>query len=300
MPPPTAPLDPDTDPPWKAALGEAAAWLRIAPKGALLELMAPAGFVGRGVVYVSVGVLALLAALELAPKALGIVDAMAAWGRWPIGVALIWLTALGLCGFCAFRFLQALLDADGHGRSLKGWGVRAGQAVSGVAYGLMAWSLLGLLDGLEDLNEAEDRDEVQMAAGAVLALPHGDILLLAAGAVILGFSAGSVAQGAFQSFAKRLGCSPRACWWAVALARVGYVGRGVCFAPVGLFLAEAGLDARASSAHDFGGALAILEAQPFGSAVLALMAVGLIAFGAFALFEAGFRRIAMPGPRAVN
>jgi hypothetical protein len=208
---------------------------------------------------------------------------------------LIWLTASGLFGFTFWRVLQAVFDADRHGRSPRGLGVRLGQAVSGVAHGLMAWSLYGLLDGLGDLNEADDTDSTQAVAATILAIPHGDLLLIAVGAVVLAFGIGSIGQGLFQSFAKRLGCSARACRMAVALARVGYVGRGLAFAPVGFFLISAGLQARATRAHDFAGALQAVEDQPFGSAVLGLAAAGLIAFGLFAFFEAGFRRIVVPG-----
>ena len=255
--------------------------------------MSRAGFLARGVVYVSVGALALLAALDLTPRAGGAVSAMASWGRWPAGIALIWLTASGLLGFAGWRFLQALFDADDHGHDPHGLAVRAGQAVSGVAHAILAWSLFGLLDGLEDLNEVGDNDAAQALAAAVLAWPYGDLLLIAVGASILAFAVGSVCQGLFQAFAKRLGCSPTACRWAVSLARFGYVGRGLALAPMGIFLAEAGFDARAASARDFAGALQVVEGQPFGELVLGLAGVGLIAFGLFAVFEAGFRRIAL-------
>ncbi|OJU10700.1 MAG: hypothetical protein BGN86_00905 [Caulobacterales bacterium 68-7] len=270
-----------------------AGWLARAPRAALLELVSRIGFLARGVVYVSVGALALLAAFDLTPHAGGAVSAMASWGRWPAGVALIWLTATGLVGFATWRFLQAVFDADGHGHALRGLVVRAGQAVSGAAHAILAWSLFGLLDGLEDLNEAGDQDAAQSVAAAVLAWPHGDMLLIGSGGAILVFAVGSVCQGLFQAFAKRLGCSPVACRWAVSLARLGYVGRGLALAPMGVFLAEAGFDARAASARDFAGALQVVEDQPFGTLVLGLAAVGLIAFGLFAVFEAGFRRIVL-------
>jgi hypothetical protein len=125
-------------------------------------------------------------------------------------------------------------------------------------------------------------------------MPHGDLLLLGAGAVTLSFGIGSVCQGLFQPFSKRLGCTPRACAWIVPLARAGYVGRGLSFMPIGFFLAKAGWEARAMSAHDFSGALAALETQPGGHLVLGAGAAGLIAFGVFALFEAALRRIVVP------
>jgi hypothetical protein len=277
--------------PWREDAAAVGAWLSLAPRGPLLQLTARVGFLARSVVYLSVGVLALLAAAGASPKASGVIDAMAAWGQWPAGIALIWLTAYGLIGFAVWRGLQAFFDADGHGRGLNGLSVRAGQAISGVAHAILAWSLLNLLDGAEDLHENDDRDETQAVAAQILGLPHGDLMLLATGATILAFGLGSVVQGLFQPFAKRLGCTARACRWIVPLARTGYVGRGLSFAPMGYFLAKAGWGAHALSAHDFSGAFAAVEAQPGGHLVLAAAALGLIAFGVFALFEAALRRI---------
>jgi hypothetical protein len=59
--------------------------------------------------------------------------------------------------------------------------------------------------------------------------------------------------------------------------------------PSGLLLASAGLHARALEARGLGGALELLITWPFGRAMLALTAAGLIAFGLFAMVEAWLR-----------
>jgi hypothetical protein len=53
----------------------------------------------------------------------------------------------------------------------------------------------------------------------------------------------------------------------------------------------AGMHARAGEARGLGGALDTLSTLPFGHAALAAIAIGLLAFGAYALFEARFRPI---------
>ncbi|MND00708.1 hypothetical protein D3C83_194200 [compost metagenome] len=63
---------------------------------------------------------------------------------------------------------------------------------------------------------------------------------------------------------------------------------------MGFFIAEAGLDARAGAVRSLGGALQTLETQPFGSWVLSLTALGLVAFGLFSLVEARYRRMRVP------
>ena len=216
---------------------------------------------------------------------------MQAWGRWPAGVMLIWLAGAGLMAFAGWRVLQAVFDADAHGVSPRAWAVRGGQAISGVAHGALAFSAFQLLDELGDLNE---EGEAREAAAALLEFPGGDWALIAAGFFILGVGVGNVLQGLFYDFSRRLGCSPQTCRWAVPLGRIGYLGRGVAFAPLGFFIAKAGFEARSRQVHSLGGALQSLERQPLGSWVLTLTALGLIAFGLFALVEARYRRMSVP------
>ena len=144
------------------------------------------------------------------------------------------------------------------------------------------------------MTELFEPTSAQTQAATLMALPYGDLLLIAVGGFILAVGAANIAQALFKDFSKRLHCSPEVCRWAVPLGRAGYFGRGVAMAPLGLFLLRAGQQARASEAHGLGVALQTLEAQPFGSWILGMTALGLVAFGAFALVEARFRRIDVP------
>lgn len=256
-----------------------------------LEWASRMGYAARGVVYLGLGAIVMLAAADLAPRAHGAKAMLAAWADWPLGLALVGLVAVGLLGFALWRALQAVFDADRHGSSPRAIAVRIGQAVSGVIYGGLGLWALELLDAFEDVGEADEEQAAHGAAAAVLALPFGEVLLLLSGLALVGVGVGNIVQGLGQDFAKRLSCDARMCRWVVPLAKIGYGARGLATLPAGVFLVEAGLDARSRDAHSWGGALQALESQPFGSWVLGLIAVGLIAFGLFGFVEAVFRRI---------
>ena len=60
------------------------------------------------------------------------------------------------------------------------------------------------------------------------------------------------------------------------------------------FLGLAALHSSSSEVRGLGGALASLEAQPYGWALLAVVAAGLFAFGLFGFVQARYRRIDAP------
>ena len=276
---------------WPSGLAKQVRGLNLSK---VIELASRLGYAARGLVYLGLGSIVLLAALDLTPRAHGAKGVLRAWAAWPMGWLLIGAIGVGLAGFAAWRFLQAVFDADRHGRSAKAWAVRAGQAISGLVYGGLALSAFELLDALEDVGEIDEEQGVRHTAGTILDLPYGDILLIAAGLVVVGFAVGNVVQGVMQDFSKRLACDDRLCRIVVPLAKVGYGARGLATLPLGVFLVMAGVQARAGEARSWGGALQAVERQPFGNSALCVVAAGLIAFGLFGLVEARYRRIRPP------
>ena len=273
------------------AVDQALSRARHRPWASVIELVCRAGYAARGFVYVSIGLMALLAALEIAPKARGATGALQAWSEWPLGVTLLWLTGLGLYGFAGWRALQSIFDADRQGRSAKALASRLGQAISGVVYGGLAVSVFGLLDALEDLGEVDDQAKTRAAIGDALAMPGGELLVIGAGVFVVGVGVGSIVQAFRRDFSKGLGCSRDFARRAALLGRVGYGARGVAFLPAGVFMILAGLHARSGEAKGTGAALDWLEGLPFGGLLMGLTALGLIAFGLFAFVEARFRTL---------
>lgn len=256
-----------------------------------IELGARLGYVARGAVYLSVGAMALLAAAGLTPRAKGALEALYAWGRWPPGLVLLWVTGVGLYAFAAWRALQALADADRLGRTPAALATRAGKAISGLVHAGLAISVFGVLDAIEDLREVDDQAATRLALETVLARPGGGGLVVLAGLAIAAVGVANVVRAAGDHFTEDLECGETPARWTGVLARVGYVARGLAIAGAGGLIALAGFHARASDASGLGGALEALKAQPGGPVWLGLMGAGLIAFAAFAICKAGLRRI---------
>ena len=76
-----------------------------------------------------------------------------------------------------------------------------------------------------------------------------------------------------------------------ALGVVGHLSRMVVFVLVGYFLIRAALDHDADKAVSLDGALTAVGQASYGPTLLGLVAAGLIAFAAYSVADARYRRV---------
>lgn len=267
---------------------------RVPPMQTLLEWAARFGYGARGFVYLSVGVLTLLAAADLIGDAVGTKGAVVWLAEQPLGRVWLMLVAVGLLAFVMWRALQAVFDADHEGRSWRAIGTRMSQAFSGMSYAALAVSALALMLDKPSDPAIEGVVRSQEQAAAVLALPFGNLLLIAGGLAIFGIGAANIVKAWREDFSEYLACSAETRRRVSPLARAGHVARGLAYLPLAVLVMAAGLTSQASDVTTPGAALEVIERQPAGPWIVALCALGFIAFGAFSFIEARFRRIRPP------
>lgn len=262
-----------------------------------VQIVARSGYGARGFVYLSLGLLTLMAAIDVVGSSVGTGGAVGALARQPFGRVWLVFLGLGLWAFVLWRVLQSVFDADREGTTPKALMLRSGQAASGLFYGILGATVFEILDNVGTDPSADDVAENQRKAAMLLDLPFGDALLIGVGLIIAGVGVGNILKGIGANFGENLACSPGQKQWFCRIARAGYVARGLAYLPLALFVVLAGFRARADAVTSFGASLDALEARPGGSLMLGLTAIGLMAFGAFAFVEARFRDIrSPPGP----
>ncbi len=257
-----------------------------------MEYLARGGYAARGVVYLIVGGLAVVAAFGPGGGG-GTTDSKGAprtLMAQPWGDALLALVGVGLLGFAIWRFLQGFADADGHGDDGRALAKRTIKVGSGVVYLGLAVFAVGLIWGT---GGGGGDSEAQGWTARLLAQPFGQWMV---GMIGAGVVAGAMAMAvkAWQGrFMNHLQAPPEA-RWVERLGMAGYGARAVVFTIIGAFLIVAALQAQAGAARGFAGALETLQGQPWGWVLLGVVALGLVAFGAFSLVQAVYRRVAPP------
>lgn len=264
------------------------------PTSEAIEWSARIGYGARGFVYLSVGILTLLASTDQIGSAVGSSGAAGWLAGQPLGRLWLTLLGVGLWLFVFWRALQSVFDADHEGDDLRGWLSRGGQALSGLFYAVLASTVFEYLDEFQRRPAAEDVAENQEKAAMLMGLPFGQWLLLLAGLAIMAVGVGNIIRAWKDRFTEELRCSEAVCRIVRPLARLGYAARGFAYLPLAVFVIIAGLTADVSDVTSFGEALDALEQQPGGPLILATTALGLVAFGAFAFIEARWRRIRPP------
>src|SRR5688500_20311419 len=94
----------------------------------MLETLARLGYASKAVIYGIVGVFAILAIARRGGLITDTSGALRLVLAQPFGRVLLGVLAIGLCGYAAWRLLDALADTDRDGTGLTGRVTRIGNA----------------------------------------------------------------------------------------------------------------------------------------------------------------------------
>jgi hypothetical protein len=251
------------------------------------EVLARAGFAARAAVYAIIGVLAFRLAIGAGGKITNQQGAFQTVAHQSFGHFLLILLAIGLGGYSLWRLVRAGL---GHGPEGADSGFdRTAALSSGLAYAILCFTAIEILTG-----SSSNSGNAHNTTGGVLSWPGGTWIVAIAGVVIVGVALYQGYRGVTQSFlkdSKTEEMGPHMERWIARVGTVGYLARMIVFGLIGIFLVKAAVDYNPKVAVGLDGALAKLVQQPYGSYLLGIVSAGLIAFAAYSLSDARYRRI---------
>jgi Domain of Unknown Function (DUF1206) len=259
-----------------------------------MTMFARLGYAAKGVVYLIIGGLAVELAIGRGGAATDQRGALRTIYEQPFGKFLLTIVAIGLIAFALWSFIQALFDTEGKGKKAGGILARVGYAAIGVSYGLLAVGAIELVVGTND-DEKSTTSSAQDWTGKILHYPAGVFLVILIGLIVFGVAGYMFYRAYSANFKKKLALQAmgnQVRKWGVYLGRFGYGAMGVVFCIVGLFLIIAAVKHNPSDAKGLDSALQVLLHEPFGPFLLAIVALGLFAYGVYSFVEVRYRRMA--------
>jgi Domain of Unknown Function (DUF1206) len=257
-----------------------------------LENLARIGLIALGVVHVLIGWLALQIAWsggggESADQS----GALATVAETPVGKPLLWVLGLGLFALALWqaaevlRWRRALSSTGKQRRKAIGNVVKSvAKAILYVALGVLAFQVA---NGTEKSGEQSTDETTQ----GLMGLPAGRWLVGGIGLVVIGVGVYHVYKGWTKKFLEGVDTStatPSTRRWIERSGQVGYPAKGVALAVVGALFVWAAISFDPNKAAGLDTALRTVLDAPFGTFLLTLVALGLVAFGVFCFARARY------------
>lgn len=261
--------------------------------GGVRANVARVGLVGLGVLYALLGVLAINVATgdRATASRSGAVQAVA---QAPLGRFLLIGLAAALIALVIWKVMQAIAGDPVEGSDASDRIKYAAKALlfstaalSAVAILIANWGVSAQVPGSGN----GGGDNQQQATAVIMGLPGGRWIVMVVGLAAVGLGCYQIFRNTVRcEFMERLHVSGDKERAISAFGRLGYAGSGAVTIGVGVFLFLAGLQYDPDNVKGLSGLLAELAGNGWGQLALWLIALGLVAYGLFALAEAKYRR----------
>ncbi|GAB2186571.1 DUF1206 domain-containing protein [Roseibium sp. LAB1] len=255
-----------------------------------LQAAARAGYFSRGVVYGVVSFFAILASIG-AGSSKGTKGALVSLLSQPFGSILVAVLVLGLFGFVIWRLVQAVLDADNHGRDVQGMAVRITLLASAATYGALAIYALGLLG----LTGSGGGKLVPGLLNAVAGVLGARLFATALSLTFLGIAAAHWWKVYSGKYCRHFDENEAPMKVVHLVSVLGLGARGVVFALLSVMV-WLGIEGATASGGDLPAtqdALRYIQELPYGQILLFALAAGLMIFAVYSFVEARWRKVSV-------
>jgi Domain of Unknown Function (DUF1206) len=233
--------------------------------------------------YGASGVLHLLLAYLTAQIALGGGEqasqsgALGTLAEEPVGQVLLWVIAAGFTLLALWQLTELVTRHEAFDKAKAGGKL--------VVYIALAWTAFTFASG----GSTSSNEQTKEFTVTLMEAPAGRVLVGLVGVAIIGIAAYHVYKGLRERFLEDLQEHPGR--WVVITAKVGYVGKGIALAAVGILFITAAIQQRAGKSTGLDGALRSMGDLPAGTVILLGIALGLAAYGVYSFARARYARV---------
>ena len=261
----------------------------------MIASLARLGYASKAFIYTTMGLLAAAAALNRGGRVTDTRGALPVILAHPFGNAVLVVLAIGLCGYCLWRLLDAALDPDHRGTSANGLIIRIGGVIRALIYGGVGIEAFRLARGLRASGGSDA--SVRMWTAKVMAMPFGEWLIGIVGVITAAYGIWEIYDAIRDDEDEKKDLStvdPRTRRTLSRICRFGVSARALIIVVLGIFLVRAAVQHDPGEAEGVRGSILELAGAVRGRWVLAIIAAGLIAYGLDQALHARYRRIRSP------
>lgn len=268
------------------------------PHSGKIAKVRSAGFFTKGLVYVLVGGLSLMAALGLGGEISSKDGVIKFLLQLPLGKLLVGIVALGLFAYALWRIYQVIrksekIQGDPEDKIKAGF-KKFRYFYSGVLYGIFAYSFAKPLIGSFGNNSgggsgSDGNGQEKAALGELLSHDWGNLIIWIVIIAVTGQALRQFQLAYKASFMKKIDNYPNIKHeydFIRKSGRIGYSARGVVFGILAFFLLKVVLQHNADAYKGTEGALQYLLSFSYGSLLLGVVALGLVGYGIFNMMVA--------------
>ena len=259
-----------------------------------VKKLARFGFYTKGVLYIVIGVLAILLVAGLrGGKIADPTGALGVIAQKPFGKVVLIIFIVGAVGHGLWNILRGAADVDDAGKSFFGIVKRVFFIGIGLFYIGLALTALSIFlsANVSDTNGQLPKTIVTV----LLAVPLvGAILVFLIGLGLVGAGFHECYNGISGKFRENYRSWEIKGWHGTFIKILGvlsFTARAVIFALMGWFFITAAIDYDPNEAAGIDGALLALAQSSYGGILLFVTAIGLVCHGILAFYEARYRRI---------
>lgn len=242
------------------------------------------GFISKGIIYLVIGILSLLAALNIGGQSSGTTQALKFLKKQPFGQVLLLLLGVGLLCYSFWMFIQSIKDPENRGNSRKAKLSRFGLFTTGLIYTFIAILAFYHLftPAAKENSGANYLNLIGPITLSIIFIVVGIILAIQAVVLIVGVFRG----GLLDQFNLE-----RHKYYRIirGVGKFGFYARAFIVAIIAYFFLRAGIY---TGNHDIKGiadAFSFLDQSTIGRILMAVTAVGFVSYGVFYIFLTRYR-----------
>ncbi len=254
------------------------------------------GMAAKGVVYILIGILTSLAAFGSGGegKTSGKEGAFSYVLSQPFGKVLLGIIAFSLVGYVVWRAVQAIKDPEDEGTKS-----RLGYATSGIFYAFISFTAFSMVfsgsggNGSGSGGNGGGSGSQEQMVSEILSQSWGQWVV---GIIALAFFGKAIWQfyraysGKFKNKLQDQHVDKKVEKLITTFGKVGYTARGIVISIIGVLFIRAAMQSDASEAGGTQEAFNLIQQESaYGTIILGIVALGLVAYGVFMFVKAKYR-----------